>query len=152
MEMIEKINRYILSGVILGMTFGGVIGYLVLVPLMYGDQDVATNKLEVYECFQAIRDSEHAVWKKFWIKEDLFDANIFVIYRVISNSKSSVKDGLKAYQLRNTYKDGLKSTTIIDGDEVIMPYLICHYKDNIGYIKLKDKSGEFTISVNARSL
>ena len=150
--MIEKISRYTLIGVILGITLGGVIGYSGLVPLIYGDQHIATNKLGVYECFQAIRDSENVVWKKFWVKEDLFDANIFVIYRVITNSKSSVKNGLKTYQLRNTNKDGFKSVIVIDDNKVIMPYLICHYKDNIGYIKLNNKSGEFTISVNARSL
>lgn len=148
--MIEKINRYILIGGILGITLGGIIGYTVLFPLIYGDQIITTNKLRVYECFQAIRDGENSVWKNFWVKEDLFDADIFVIYRVISNPDSSGKDGLKAYQLRNRYQDGFKSI-IFSGDELIMPYLICHYKDNIGYIKSNDKEGEFTISVNSRN-
>lgn len=149
--MIKRINRYILIGGILGMIFGGAVGYMGLVPLIYGNQNISINKLKAYECFQAIRDSDRSEWKKFWVKEDFFDADIFVIYRVILNSDSSEKDGLKAYQLRNVYQDGFKSIIAIDGDEKIMPYLICHYKDDIGYVKSNDKIGEFTISVTARS-
>lgn len=146
-------DRRMVYGMMLGVFFGSILGYKMMGSLLLGEYNIPKNKLEVYECFQAIRDSEDAKWMNFYIRED-FDKDIFGLARVISSAEVYDDEWLKGYELRNLHREGLKSVEKLKNEkvshagEIGKPWIKFHYKNRFGYVHELNEKKELYIFVN----
>lgn len=149
--MANSSSKCVIFGIVLGML--SVLAFFLpsFVSFITGGEHTPANKLEIYECFLAIRDSENSKWENFWTKEDPHDEDVFVLQREISTEGRSGIEELKAYGERNQYRDGIRTMAFREGTKANPPRMVFRYKNMICDVSYYEKNKEITVSVSHSS-
>lgn len=148
MEIKIKIHKYFILGVLFAALSVILVIFLKVMELKNGETHSSLKRLEMYECFQAIRDKDNSEWISIGTRGDALNQDIYSIQRNIMNEDTPGIESLRDYERRNKYRDGLRNMEIQEESRTSPAWLFFHYKNNTGYVRLYEDNRKIAISVS----